>query len=372
MTMILVHPHAPKQGPQRPQEAPSALTQEDWNALGEDAPESTPQPLPQLDWDSLGEDEPEVTPPESVSPVPLEKRPFFDALDSEFGLSAGDWQTIVSAVRTAKACEDEGPTDEGLTEISPFLFVGSLFRATDSHQQPGTPLANRDRFFEVLGLALDMGELTVDELPQVVLLDDADSRIVIRGIAVPVSSRDDGRTVWDTSRLTVNITSKTDPGSQPVPCGVRKTSSGEYLLVDFTPIRRSLPRLYAKLKAHGLFLRQDLRPYSKDTRTVLLHRLTLAAGGVNVAGMEGDHLDASTGAWFGGPSTFDAHFGALKARTHDEHTAITIKRGQRHYYTEGARTGGGVSASRLAQGAAEGIALLREVEEMGRQIRAGG
>lgn len=369
MLTILDLSHAQEQAPQGLQEAPSVLSQAYWDDLGEDAPETALQPLPELDWDALGEDEPEVTPPESKSPAPVEGSPFLDALETRFGQSADDWAAILSAVRTAKVCEGEVPSDDGLTEITPFLFVGSRFRSEAPRQNPGEPLVDRDRFFKVLGLALDMGEISVKDLQETVLLDDANSRIVMRGIAVPVRRGSDGRTVWDTSLLKLEITSNMDPGAQPVNCGVRKTTNENYLLVDFTPIRRSLPRLYAKLDANGLFLRRDLHPFSKSTRTVLLHRLTLAAGGVNVAGMEGDHKDTSTGAHYGGPSTYDARLAVMQALTHEEHTVKTIERGERHFYTEGARAGGKASARRLAQDAAEGAAILREVFELGRRLK---
>ena len=150
-----------------------------------------------------------------TSPAPVARSPFLDTLEARFGLSTDDWAAILSAVRTAKACEGEAPSDDGLDEITPFLFVGSRFRSEKPRHKQDKSLANRDRFFEVLGLALELGEISVGDLQETVLLDDADSRIIIRGIAVPEGRGSSGRAVWDTSHLKLELTRRWTFGLLP-------------------------------------------------------------------------------------------------------------------------------------------------------------
>ncbi|MNT86208.1 hypothetical protein D3C72_2264710 [compost metagenome] len=56
----------------------------------------------------------------------------------------------------------------------------------------------------------------------------------------------------------------------------------------------------------------------------------------------------------------------MKARTHEDHLAITLKQAERHYYIVGQSSGKNESASELTQTAAEGKALLREIFKLGR------
>lgn len=234
---------------------------------------------------------------------------FLDTLKARFGITRSEWERIKGALAAAKS-NNMDANEDGLGQISPMLFIGSL------------GLSQED-FAEILNLALDADQIQVEDLPDTVLLDDADSRIVMKGCAVS-----DGDGGLDTRTMKLEITSKIDPGSRPLALTVRMTTSREYLMVNRFPIMRALPNLYQKMESFGLFT-----SLGASTKNVLVHRLVLAAGGVNVDGMEGDHGAGSSGVLYGGPSTWDARFEVLTAKTHEAHTQKHLDRNDWHHYS---------------------------------------
>lgn len=240
---------------------------------------------------------------------------FIDLLDVQFGLGRSDWDAIRRAIETAKLTSNDSE-DEGLGPVTPFMFLSTI------------PAA-REHFYEIVKLALEAGLLTEDDLPETVLLDDPDVRITIRGCALPNEWGG-----WTVGGLKLVIESRLDARAVPL---VRPVwLNNEYLMTNRFPIRTNLPGLYEKLDRHGLFA-----GHGKTTKGILLHRLVAAAGGLDVAGMDVDHRLGSSGRWYGGLSTFDAHFSSLQALEPDAHREVTLRRDERnHHYTREARAAG--------------------------------
>jgi hypothetical protein len=113
-----------------------------------------------------------------------------------------------------------------------------------------------------------------------------------------------------------------------------KGQDDPYAYVEWMPIKQQCQKLYKRLEAFGLFRSINQKGgRCKDascgvckrgrghraTTTVVLGRLILAASGVQVFGMEADHLENSCGGAFGGFDTLDNRREVLQALTPEEH-----------------------------------------------------
>lgn len=122
----------------------------------------------------------------------------------------------------------------------------------------------------------------------------------------------------DASSVDLEVRICQDPGKDP------------YAYVEWAPIKKRALKFYKRLEAFGLFksINQKGGRCGKNgcktcknggrhvaTSRVVLGRLILAASGVQVFGMECDHMSNSCGASFGGFDTLDNRRAVLQALT---------------------------------------------------------